>query len=98
MWAKWAVQSGMATTLANLLADKEELTCPVCTRPLVVSKLPDGKSRFDACGRNCLSVYQVPDDCILLGPEGGLMIVYRRKWTSDYPPATIVPKYVGGGW
>jgi uncharacterized protein YbaR (Trm112 family) len=91
---KW----GMATTIQDLLAGREEVCCPDCKKPLVVSALPDGKRRFDACGRDCREVYNIPDDCILLGPEGGLMFIYQRKrWSDDpKPPSRFI--YTNGGW
>jgi len=85
-------------TLASILEDREEVTCPICGRPLVVIEQPDGKSRFDGCGRNCVPVYWVPEDSIILGPTGSPMIVYRKKWNPDEPAPTIIPKYTNGGW
>jgi hypothetical protein len=88
----------MASTLASVLEGREEVTCPICTRPLVISPLPDGKRRFDACGRNCLPVYYVPDDSIAFGPADGVMFIYHRRWRPDVPKPTCRPRYTNGGW
>jgi hypothetical protein len=85
-------------TLASILADREEVTCPICGRPLVVTEQPDGKSRFDGCGRNCVPVYWVPEDSIIFGPKDCPMTVFRKKWNPNEPAPTIVPKYTNGGW
>jgi hypothetical protein len=85
-------------TLESVLKDREEETCPICKRPLVVTELPDGKSRFDGCGRDCAPMYWVPDDSIVLGPKGGPMTVYRKKWNPNEPAPTLLPKYTNGGW
>ncbi len=88
----------MATTLASVLEGHEPVNCPICSRQLFVSRLEEGKARFDGCGRNCIPVYWVPDDSLILGPQGGLMHVYRRKWRTDEPKPTLIPKYVNLGW
>lgn len=69
----------MRTTLESILGGREEICCPDCKRPLVVSALPDGKHRFDGCGRNCRELYDLPDDCIIFGPVGGVMTIYQPK-------------------
>ncbi len=88
----------MAATLASVLEGREEVTCPICARPLVVSPLPEGKARFIGCGRDCVPVYWVPEDSVILGAEGGLMFVYQRKWRPDEPQPTLIPRYVNLGW
>jgi hypothetical protein len=85
-------------TLASVLEGREEVTCPICARPLVVTEQPNGKSRFDGCGRDCVPVYWVPEDSIILGPQGCTMIVYRKKWNPSEPAPKLIPKYTNGGW
>src|SRR5258706_15985796 len=85
-------------TLASVLEGREEVLCPICSRPLVVSPLADGKVRFDGCGRNCVPMYWVLEDSIILGPQGGAMTVYRRKWLPDEPGPTLLAKHTNGGW
>jgi hypothetical protein len=92
------IKSGRATTIQELLADREEVCCPDCRKPLVVSALPDGKRRFDACGRDCREVYDIPGDCILLGPEGGLMFIYQPRRRPDDPKPLSRFIYTNGGW
>ena len=82
----------MAATLASVLQDREEVTCPICARSLFVRPIAEGKARFEGCGRNCLPVYWVPEDSLILGPGGGLMFVYRKKWRPDEPHPTLVPR------
>jgi len=43
-------------------------------------------------------MYWVPDDSIVLGPKGGPMTVYRKKWNPNEPAPTLLPKYTNGGW
>jgi hypothetical protein len=85
-------------TLASVLEGREEVNCPICKHPLLVSPQPDGKYRFDGCNRKCLPMYWVPEDSIVLGPVGGVMTIYRRKWNPNEPEPTLVPKYTNGGW
>lgn len=88
----------MATQPTKLLLDDcESVNCPICDRQLFVTTLDDGKARFDGCGCNCLPVYWVPKDSIIVR-EGRLFFLYRRKWKPDDPKPTLVPKYTGGAW
>jgi hypothetical protein len=43
-------------------------------------------------------MYWVPEDSIILGPQGGLMFVYRKKWNPNEPAPTLIPKYTNAGW
>jgi len=85
-----------ASTLASVLEGREEVLCPICSRPLLVFPLPDGKARFDGCAQKCAPMYWVPEDSIVLGLQGGVMTVYRRKWQPDDPKPMLVPKYTNG--
>jgi hypothetical protein len=80
------------------MEDHEQVTCPICKRPLFVTKEPDGKARFQGCGKDCVPVYWVPQDSIILGPEDGAMLVYRKRWMLDDPPPTLVAKYTNLPW
>lgn len=88
----------VAPTLASVLEGREDVLCPICARQLFVTPLPEGKGRFDGCGRNCVPMYRVPEDSIILGPQGGLMFVYRKKWNPNEPAPTLTPKYTTAGW
>jgi hypothetical protein len=88
----------MATALESVLSGREEVNCPICERPLVVSLKPDGGYRFDGCSRKCEPMYWVPEDSIVFGPVGGALTIWRRKWNPDEPEPTHAPKYTDGGW
>lgn len=88
----------MATTLESVLGGREEVNCPICERPLVVSPQPDGKCRFDGCSRKCQPMYWVPEDSIVFGPQGGAMTIWRRKWVPGEPEPTLRARYTGVGW
>jgi hypothetical protein len=88
----------MATTLESVLGGREEVNCPICERPLVVSPKPDGSSRFDGCARQCQPMYWIPEDSIVSGSQGGAMTIWRRKWNPGEPEATLMAKYTDGGW
>lgn len=83
--------------LENPIADREQVTCPICGRELFATTLPDGKTRFHGCGRNCAPNYWVPEDSILFGLQGGPMFVYRKKW-NPYEPTSLMPRYTSGAW
>jgi ssDNA-binding Zn-finger/Zn-ribbon topoisomerase 1 len=61
------------------LREMDEVCCPDCGKPLIITKLADGRARFDGCGRNCCDVYQIPDGCISFGPQYGLQFIYKPK-------------------
>jgi hypothetical protein len=43
------------------LDKRAELSCPKCGKPLIAQPRPDGRVRFDGCGRDCFTVYDIPD-------------------------------------
>jgi ssDNA-binding Zn-finger/Zn-ribbon topoisomerase 1 len=61
------------------LREMDEVCCPDCGKPLVITKHTNGRARFDGCGRNCRDVYQLPDGCISIGPQYGLQFIYKPK-------------------
>jgi hypothetical protein len=85
-------------TLASVLEGYEEEKCPICRKPLVVTPLPDGQSRFDGCGRGCAPMYVVPENSQLVGVEGAPKAVFRKRWDPNEPEPKMVPKYVNGAW
>lgn len=68
------------------LREMDEVCCPDCGKPLVITKLADGRARFDGCGRNCRDVYHLPDGCISFGPQYGLQFIYRPKAVAATSP------------
>jgi len=61
------------------LSERKEVCCADCNKPLVVTPLADDSLRFDACGRDCRDLYNIPEDCILFGPKDGPLFIYRPK-------------------
>jgi hypothetical protein len=88
----------MATALESVLGGREEVNCPICERPLVVSPKPGSGYRFDGCSRKCQSMYWIPEDSIVFGPVGGALTIWRHRWNPGQPRPNCVPKYTNGGW
>jgi hypothetical protein len=61
------------------LSNMEEVHCPKCGKPLVVTDLPDGRARFDGC--ECQDAYNMPKGSIIFGAKGGLKTIYKPKAT-----------------
>jgi hypothetical protein len=71
--------AGVLDPMKPDLREMAEVCCPDCGKPLVITKLADGRARFDGCGRNCRDMYQLPEGCISFGPQYGLQFIYKPK-------------------
>jgi hypothetical protein len=58
------------------LDKRTELSCPKCGKPLISQPLSDGCVRFEGCGRDCLTVYEIPDGSVTFGPACGPLFIY----------------------
>ena len=58
------------------LNKRTELCCPMCGKPLLVQPLPEGRARFDGCGRDCLEIYEIPDGSVAFGTMDGPLFLY----------------------
>jgi len=85
-------------TVDSALEGREAVLCPICKRQLFVTPLPEGKARFDGCGKNCAPMYWVPEDSVILGIHGGVMFVHRKKWNPNEPEPKTIAKYTNAGW
>ena len=62
------------------ISKMEEYRCPECGKPVLVSSLPDGRSRIEGCGPNCKrQTYDIPRGSIVVGPEDGPKSIYKPK-------------------
>jgi hypothetical protein len=61
------------------LSNMDEVRCPDCGKPLVITDLPGNRSRFEGCGRDCRDLYILPDGCISVGPVNGLQFIYQPR-------------------
>jgi hypothetical protein len=58
------------------LSRRDELCCPDCGKPLVITPLTETRARFDGCGRGCRESWDIPHGSIMFGVQGGLMFCY----------------------
>jgi hypothetical protein len=84
--------------MEEVLAGREEVNCPLCSRPIAGHYEADGRAVFDGCTRKCVPMYWVPEESIIFGPVGGAWTVWRKKWLPSEPEPTMISKYTNGAW
>jgi hypothetical protein len=61
------------------ISNMDEVCCPDCGKPLVVTVLENGQSKFDGCGRGCRLLCDIPQGSIMFGAKGAPMFIYKPR-------------------